>query len=236
VEIMNRVYVCGPMRGIKHFNFPAFDDMARRLMDDGNLVVSPAGLDRDAGFDPTTLPDDFDWNQLPPNFDFQACVDRDIKAVKWCDEIVALPGWEKSTGARAEVALGEWLGKVVTYPPVIEPAPAVVQPAPSETRGQKGDKLCRLDLLPVEELWEVAEHYGKGARKYSDDNWRKGYPWHLSFAALLRHAYAFWNREDIDAETGSHHLCAVVFHALSLMWFSKHRKQYDDRAVRPEEK
>src|SRR5690606_30532164 len=75
----------------------------------------------------------------------------------------------------------------------------------------------------------LAEHYGKGAEKYDDHNWRKGYDWSLSFAALMRHAWAFWNGEDNDAETGSPHMAAVAFHALAMLEFMHEHPDFDDR-------
>lgn len=102
----------------------------------------------------------------------------------------------------------------------------------SSTGGQKAGNHTRVGLIPTDELLEVAELYGKGAAKYSDGNWRKGYPWHLSFDALCRHLFAWWGGEEFDngeGGTGQEHLDAVVFHALALKWFRKHRPQFDDR-------
>lgn len=99
-----------------------------------------------------------------------------------------------------------------------------------DTGGAKGQKLARFDLIPAGPLTHVAEHYGKGAAKYGEDrNWEKGYAWSLSFGALMRHAWAFWNREDIDPDTQSHHMAAVVFHALALMQFGETHPGKDDR-------
>jgi hypothetical protein len=97
------------------------------------------------------------------------------------------------------------------------------------TGGQKCQKLERFDLLPWHQIAKVARHYGVGAKKYEDRNWEKGYKWSLSFGALHRHLAAFWNGEDIDAETGSTHLAAVVFHALALMEFGEMHPELDDR-------
>lgn len=97
------------------------------------------------------------------------------------------------------------------------------------TGGEKGSKLARYDLLPAEPLRQVAEHYGRGAAKYADRNWERGYDWSLSFAALQRHAWQFWGGEDLDPETRSHHMAAVVFHALALMEFSATHPELDDR-------
>jgi hypothetical protein len=97
--------------------------------------------------------------------------------------------------------------------------------------GKKGTKPERYDLLPWDVLDEVARLYEFGTHKYDDHNWRKGFKWSLSFAALMRHARAFWEGEDTDPETQCHHLASVVFHALALMWFQAHEKGTDDRYV-----
>lgn len=102
----------------------------------------------------------------------------------------------------------------------------------STTGGEKGQKLARYDLIPARPLELLAEHYGRGARKYADRNWERGYSWSLSFGALMRHAWAFWRGEDIDEETGSPHLVAVAWHAFALLEFFERHKQFDDRARR----
>lgn len=99
----------------------------------------------------------------------------------------------------------------------------------SSTGGEKGVKLARFDLLPAGPLSTVAEHYGKGASKYEARNWERGYEWSKSFGALMRHAWAFWGGEDIDVETGSPHMAAVVFHALALLEFAGTHPEFDDR-------
>jgi hypothetical protein len=98
-----------------------------------------------------------------------------------------------------------------------------------ETGGEKGTKLARYDLIPAGPLLQLAEHYGIGARKYADRNWERGYAWSLSFAALQRHAWAFWMGEDTDGETLSHHMAAVAFHAFALMHFGDTDTGTDDR-------
>lgn len=100
-----------------------------------------------------------------------------------------------------------------------------------ETGGEKGQKLARFDLLPPAALRQVAEHYGTGAAKYEDRNWERGYKWGLSFGAMQRHAWAFWNGESLDPETKTHHLAAVVFHALTLMTYEDKGLGTDDRST-----
>lgn len=100
----------------------------------------------------------------------------------------------------------------------------------SATGGEKGMKSARFDLVPVGPLTTVARLYSKGAEKYADHNWRHGYEWSKSYAALMRHATQFWNGEDNDAETELPHMASVVFHALALLEFMERHRDYDDRA------
>lgn len=97
------------------------------------------------------------------------------------------------------------------------------------TGGQKGAKLARFDLVPPDAMWALAEHYGKGAHKYADRNWEKGYAWSLCIAALQRHFQAWLMGESYDPETGSHHLIAVAWHAFALFVFERRGLGTDDR-------
>lgn len=102
----------------------------------------------------------------------------------------------------------------------------------SSTGGAKGSKSERFDLIPVEPLTWLARQYAIGAAKYGDPyNYRKGYPWSLSYAALQRHANAFWRGEDWDDETGQPHLAAVAWHAFALLTFVDEHPEFDDRYV-----
>jgi hypothetical protein len=106
----------------------------------------------------------------------------------------------------------------------------------SSTGGEKGTKPERYDLIPVDALASVARLYGVGAKKYSEHNWRKGYEWSKSYAALQRHANAFWRGEDFDPEFTdfpSPHLAGVIFHALTLITFMEEQPQFDDRFIGP---
>lgn len=102
----------------------------------------------------------------------------------------------------------------------------------SETGGEKGDKLARFDLIPAGPLWLLAELYGKGARKYDARNWERGYPWHLSYAAAMRHMTLFWQGEDVDPEMGLPHPVCAVFHMFALVEFMATQPGYDDRPTR----
>jgi len=105
-----------------------------------------------------------------------------------------------------------------------------------QTGGEKGQKIERYDLIPWEAMDEVARVYGLGAEKYSENNFRKGYAWSLSFASMMRHATQFWAGESYDKETGAHHLACAVFHALALIDFEKNYPELDDRYKKGEVK
>lgn len=104
----------------------------------------------------------------------------------------------------------------------------------SATGGEKNVKDERFDLIPVDALTQLARHYGAGARKYDDNQWRKGYEYSKSYAALQRHLTQWWGGEDIDEETGSNHMAAVAWHAFTLLTFIKDYPEFDDRYVKSE--
>ena len=126
----------------------------------------------------------------------------------------------------------------------------------SSTGGEKGVKLARYDLIPVIPLHALAEHFGKGSRKYDTHQWRQGYEWSKSYNALMRHLQAFWSTgKDFDVcsnepdgcgedpkgewapiepdtcynHTGSHHMVAVAWHAFVLLEFIEQYPGHDDR-------
>jgi|688.fasta_scaffold99366_3 hypothetical protein len=105
-----KVYIAGPMRGKKYYNFPEFDRVGGILLSKGYKVYSPADLDREHGFDPWELPKDHDWNTLPEGFDLKQAFFRDLGAVAECDFICLLDGWTDSVGARCEYFAARWLG------------------------------------------------------------------------------------------------------------------------------
>jgi hypothetical protein len=105
----------------------------------------------------------------------------------------------------------------------------------SATGGRKNRKAERYDLIPAEPLRLLAEHFGKGAEKYTtetesgDRNWERGYPMSLNFAALQRHIWQWWAGEDLDKETGTPHTICAAWHALVLTEFLTTHPEFDDR-------
>lgn len=261
------VYISGPMRGHDDYNFPAFfeaeESVLRRFPE--AEVHNPAREDvvrfnlrqclatdrsgRTAGRYLASNPEVFGQTDL------RVALGADLDYIcSTCDLIVMLPGWEASKGATAELAAAKALGVPVAFlePPRPVPAAPVADSEPpvsletaevrstSASGGQKGVKLAQFDQIPPSTLWRLAEHFGRGARKYSAHNFRKGYEWSKSYNALLRHLTAFWGGEDYDnhtpdcepgcvEHTGSHHLDAVMWHAHVLRNFYDEHPEYDDR-------
>lgn len=99
---------------------------------------------------------------------------------------------------------------------------------PAQIPGQ-ADTWLLFDLFDAEVLRLLALHYGRGALKYGDSNYQLGYNWDLSFAALNRHLWQHQSGQFLDEETGSPHLVAVVWHAITLLWFYENKPEFDTR-------
>lgn len=97
-----------------------------------------------------------------------------------------------------------------------------------ESPGTKhdGGKL-RVDLVDPMFVRATAAGLTFGANKYGDDNWRKGIQQSRVFGALLRHLYAYWEREERDPESGNHHLDHAACMLMMLIRFAKDLKYWD---------
>lgn len=97
--------------------------------------------------------------------------------------------------------------------------------------GTKNDEeKVRLELLPYDALLELGKLWTLGAKKYNSRNWEKGIKYSRIFAAMMRHAWAFWNREDKDSETGLSHMIHATWNALALTtYIIRGMTQFDDR-------
>ena len=102
-------YLAGPMRGYELFNFPAFDDAQERIEKLGWKVLSPAQMDRDKGFDPAKHTAE-KWAEFFPGGKAEV-IGRDLDAIRDSDAIILLPGWEKSSGVKVELAYAQFLDK-----------------------------------------------------------------------------------------------------------------------------
>ena len=78
-------------------------------------------------------------------------------------------------------------------------------------------------LVPVEAMKRVAQHYTNGAKKYSDDNWKKGIPSTRFLEGALRHLQQY--RLGLRDED---HLSAVVFNILGIIYNEEVNRKWHD--------
>jgi len=93
MKVSKTVYLSGPMRGYKEFNFPEFYQKADDLRQLGYNVINPA-----ENFEGRT------------DLRYEDYMKLDIKQVTECDAIAMLEGWEKSDGARVELMVAQTCG------------------------------------------------------------------------------------------------------------------------------
>ena len=116
-----RIYISGPITGMSDYNYPAFHAAAKRLRDKGHWVINPAELsalfgtadELDLSFSARrrieeNLTDyktyeERSWDEHRSLL-ARAVMDADLAAVRSCDAIYLLRGWEQSRGARKELA------------------------------------------------------------------------------------------------------------------------------------
>lgn len=87
----------------------------------------------------------------------------------------------------------------------------------------------RYDLLPPDALEYMVDVFTYGARKYEDRNWEKGMKWGRVFGATMRHLWAFWRGQDIDPESGLHHIAHAAANCLFLLAYAMRKVGEDDR-------
>lgn len=104
------------------------------------------------------------------------------------------------------------------------------QTSDSQCEGKKFDGgKVRMDLLPSESLFAVAEVLTFGADKYGEHNWRKGMAWSRLYAAAQRHMVKWNAGETHDDESGMNHLAHACVNLLMLLSYDKHHPNLDDR-------
>lgn len=104
----------------------------------------------------------------------------------------------------------------------------------STAGGHKNDSgKARYALFPAQCLREAVDILTQKASFYGANNWKSGLDYSRCYDALQRHLYAWWVLgEEIDEDTGKHHLGCAMCNIAFLLFFAKHPenyKDYDDR-------
>jgi hypothetical protein len=100
----------------------------------------------------------------------------------------------------------------------------------SEVAGIKHDlDKPDLSLLPYEFLAGVAQAMMFGEKKYGRYNFMGGIAWHRIGAAGARHLFKWLGGEDLDPESGLHHLCHAGACVLMAYMYVTHNLGEDTR-------
>lgn len=111
-----RIYISGPMTGCPDHNRHAFDAAENRLTAQGYFAINPVNISCTFGT-PEELAEAFAAAYAKPGQNVgsyeahdrktrlaNAVMDADLAAVRSCDAIFLLKGWEQSRGAKKELA------------------------------------------------------------------------------------------------------------------------------------
>jgi hypothetical protein len=103
---MTKVYIAGPMSGMPDWNFPAFFEAERQLLELGYNVINPAHNDG------ATVQEALESAGSPdrPNNMWSWYMRRDLPHVMEVDILCVLPGWQNSKGAKLEVHVAQAIG------------------------------------------------------------------------------------------------------------------------------
>ena len=115
----NKIYIAGPMRGKPDWNYEAFNNAEKRLVDNGWKTINPATLDSNhqdtinlncasESFDPDNDVHHQDVNRRIMKRDVDVICDE-------CEAIYMLKGWQNSQGACAEFYLACSIGLDIYY-------------------------------------------------------------------------------------------------------------------------
>lgn len=111
---IDSVYVSGGMTGLPEFNYPAFRSATASLRAAGYTGWCPT---EHTGIDTTGMTGTERSGSDDPrlaSFDLQTSFAEYARVITTeVDAVAVIPGWEKSKGARAEVALAQAVGKPI---------------------------------------------------------------------------------------------------------------------------
>lgn len=88
---------------------------------------------------------------------------------------------------------------------------------------------ARLSYAPKCALEGMSRALTYGAKKYGKNNYKSGMQWSRVLDALLRHTYAFIDKEDNDPESALCHVDHILACAAMLSFYVSNKVGEDDR-------
>lgn len=76
-------------------------------------------------------------------------------------------------------------------------------------------------------ILDVAKHYEQGAKKYGENNWKKGIPYHSYLDSAVRHLLKF-----VRGDEDERHDRAFIWNILSLLWTMENKTELDDVKIK----
>ena len=100
-----RIYISGKMTGCPYHNRPAFDKAAKRLREQGHFIINPHDFTPLFGSEEEIAKEFKRFYSISSQSQIaQSVMDADLAAVRSCDAIYLIRGWETSRGAKKELA------------------------------------------------------------------------------------------------------------------------------------
>lgn len=82
----------------------------------------------------------------------------------------------------------------------------------------------------------IGEVLTKSREKYPEMNWALPTKFSTPYESCMRHLMKFWSGEDVDSESGKHHLLHVATNVMFLYYHAMNNPESDDRAFKKKEK
>jgi hypothetical protein len=87
----------------------------------------------------------------------------------------------------------------------------------------------RISLFPPQAMMEILSVLEHGAQKYGDHNWAKGMNQTRMSDACFRHLNAWQSGEDLDPESGLHHIAHAICSLVFLLHYNQTKTGIDNR-------
>jgi hypothetical protein len=82
----------------------------------------------------------------------------------------------------------------------------------------------------------IGEVLTKSREKYPEMNWALPTKFSTPYESCMRHLMKFWSGEDVDSESGKHHLLHVATNVMFLYYHAMNNPESDDRGFKKKEK